>query len=211
MKPKILVFGVGNNDADYVVEKRETVGYVDGKRKQKLIWICPYYRTWKSMLTRCYSAKTQNRQPTYKVCSVSTEWLSFSVFKNWMVTQDWEGLELDKDLLIKGNKVYSAETCTFVPKMVNTFVNDSRATRGEWPLGVDWHKPTEKFRSQCSNPLTRKRENLGLFACEQEAHNAWRKRKLELAHELAAIQSDPRVAKALVDRYSNPQISEKVK
>lgn len=43
------------------------------------------------------------------------------------------------------------------------------------------------------------------LSSEQEAHEAWLKRKLELAHELAAIQEDPRVAKALTDRYSKPQ------
>lgn len=205
-KPKKLIFGVGNNDADYVVQKKETIGYVNGKQKRKLVWICPYYRAWKNMLKRCYSAKFQECRPTYKNCTVSEEWLTFSNFKAWMVTQDWEDKHLDKDILFEGNKVYGPETCAFVSPMVNNFTTDSRAARGKWLLGVHWNKENGKFRSMCSNPFTGDREHLGLFTCEQQAHEAWRKRKYELAKELAAIQTDPRVAKALIKRYSKPQV-----
>ena len=203
MKIRKLIYGVGVNDADYVVQKYETIGYVNGKRKQKLIWICPFYKTWTNMLKRCYSVKTQERQPTYKGCSVSDEWLTFSMFKNWMEKQDWQDNQLDKDLLFEGNKVYGSDTCVFVSGMVNGFTTDSGATRGEWSIGVYWNKGTNKFKSQCRNPFTKKTEYLGLFTCEQEAHQAWLKRKLELAKELAAIQTDPRIAEALISRYSN--------
>ena len=198
-----LTCGVGINDADYVVQKWETLGYVNGKRKNKLVWDCPFYRVWKSMLKRCYSTKYHERQPTYKGCSVSDEWLRFSNFRGWMECQDFKDKQLDKDLLIEGNKVYSPETCVFVSGMVNHFAIGRGNDRGEWPIGVDWHKGTSKFRSMCRNPFTNKKEHLGLFTCEQEAHKAWLKRKLELAYELAAIQTDPRVAEALINRYSN--------
>jgi hypothetical protein len=202
MKHKKLVFGVGVNDADYVTRKNEVIGYVDGKQKQKQVWICPYYRAWTSMLKRCYSAKWQEKNQTYKGCSVSNEWLTFSNFKAWMKKQDWEGKDLDKDILIEGNKVYSSDTCVFVTRMVNTFTIDSGASRGEWLIGTCWDKRAGKFRSMCNNPFTKKLEYLGLFTTEQEAHEAWAKRKLELARELASIQTNPRVAKALFDRYS---------
>lgn len=204
MKPKNkkLVFGIGANDADYTVQKWEETGCIDGKRKRKLVWVCPYYRTWKHMLERCYSDKYQERQPTYKGCTVSKDWLVFTNFRTWMETQDWEGKQLDKDLLFEGNKVYSPDTCVFVSQTVNKFAIDSGATRGEWLIGVNWHKRANKFQSNCSNPFTKKREYLGRFDSEQEAHNTWAKRKLELAHELAAIQTDKRVAKALIERYS---------
>lgn len=207
MKPKTkkLIYGVGINDANYVVEKREELGYIDGKRKQKLVWICPYYLAWRNMIKRCYSTKLQERYPTYKGCTVSDEWLTFSVFKSWMEKQDREGKHLDKDLLIKGNKTYSSATCVFVTRAVNNFANDHKAKRGEWLIGVSWHKEKDKFQSHCSNPFSGKQEHLGYFSCELEAHKTWLKRKLELAHELAAIQEDPRVAKALTDRYSKPQ------
>ena len=206
MKPRKLVCGVGINDADYVVQKFETVGYVNGKQKQRLVWRCPYYSRWMAMLKRCYSAKYQESKPTYAGCTVSDDWLTFSNFKAWMEGQDWEGKHLDKDILLEGNKVYSAETCAFVTLSVNNFNTDSGATRGEWVIGVSWHKSKEKFQSRCCNPFTKKLENLGHFDCEQEAHEAWLKRKIELAHELAAIQTDPRVANALIDRYSNTYI-----
>lgn len=203
MKIRKLICGVGINDADYVVKKMETIGYVDGKQKRKLNWFCPFYSTWEGMITRCYSIKFQERWPTYRGCSVSEEWLTFSVFKNWMETQDWEDKQLDKDLLFEGNKVYSSETCVFVSGMVNTFTLDCGTSRGEWPIGVTWDKRENKFVSRCRNPFTKKTEHLGYFSCEQEAHKAWLTRKLELAKELAATQTDERVAEALIDRYSN--------
>ena len=196
-----LVYGVGINDADYVTQRKETIGYVDGKQRQKLVWVCPYYLTWADMLKRCYSTKAQETHTTYKGCSVSEEWLSFSNFRAWLVTQEFEGMQLDKELLVEGNKVYSANTCVFVTREVNMFTVDSRATRGEWLIGVYWNKG--KFMTQCRNPFTKKSEYLGRFDCEQEAHQAWLKRKLELAHQLAAIQTDERVAEALINRYTN--------
>ena len=202
MKTRKLVRGVGVNDSDYVTQKWETI-IVNDKRKQKLIWECPFYRTWKGMLERCYSTKYQDKYPTYKGCTVSKEWLTFSVFKNWMEKQDFVDKQLDKDLLIEGNKVYSPETCVFVTKAANMFTIDSGASRGEFLIGVTWGKKAGKFQAQCGNPFTKKSEYLGYFTCEQEAHEAWLKRKLELAYELAVIQEDSRVAKALVERYSN--------
>ena len=206
MKTKLrtpkLVYGVGINDADYVVKKMETIE-VNGVLKQRLVWECPYYRAWKDMLTRCYSSKYQERNPTYKGCSVSEEWLRFSNFRRWLESQDWEGLQLDKDLLFAGNKVYSKETCVFVSGMVNSFTIDRGASRGEWGIGVNWDKKKGKFKSRCCNPFTKKQEHLGIFTCELEAHQAWLKRKLELAYLLAEEQTDERVGKALIERYTN--------
>lgn len=203
MKTKKLVCGIGNNDADYDVQKKEPICYADGKQKRKLVWECPYYQTWVNMLKRCYSAGYQERYPTYIGCTVSEDWLTFSNFRTWMEKQDWEGKQLDKDLLFEGNKVYSPDTCVFVSQTVNKFVTDSGAARGEWLIGVYWCKQTQKFRGMCSNPFIKKKEHLGRFNSEQEAHNAWVKRKLELAYELAAIQTDERVAKALISKYTN--------
>lgn len=200
-----LVYGVGSNDADYATQKFETIE-VNGVRKRKLVWYCPYYLAWKNMLDRCYSEKFHERQPTYKGCSVSEEWLRFSNFKSWMEAQDFEGKQLDKDLLFEGNRVYSDKTCVFVTKVVNTFTADRGASRGECLIGANWNKGNGKFQSRCSNPFTKKSEHLGYFTCELEAHQTWIKRKLELAHQLAAIQDDERVAKALISRYTNYNI-----
>lgn len=186
-----LVFGIGINDADYVV-----CPIVNGKA----VW-CRFYRTWVNMLKRCYSEKYQARQPTYIGCSVCDEWLTFSNFKKWMEKQDWEGNQLDKDLLTNGNKVYSPETCVFVDKVTNLFTTDHGAARGEWPIGVYFNKRGGKFQAYCNNPFIKKREHLGFFACPNQAHLTWKKRKHELACQLADLQTDERVAKALRVRY----------
>jgi hypothetical protein len=193
---KRLVQGVGVNDAEYNVLLYETV---DGK--WKIVWTCPYYRRWHDMLTRCYSEKCHEKYPTYVGCSVCEEWLTFSNFKCWMEQQDWENKQLDKDLLKVGNKEYNPENCVFVTKIVNTFLSDRGKARGEFPLGVSSYKG--KFIAQCSNPFTGKQEYLGYFDCPEQAHLVWKKRKHELAYQLADSEhvTDERVAQALRTRY----------
>ena len=122
-------------------------------------------------------------------------------FRAWMMQQDWEGKQLDKDILVPGNKMYSPDTCVFVGGVVNGFLTDSAAARGEWPLGVHWHERKQKFQSMCCNPFTKKQETLGLFHCPNKAHLAWKARKHELACQLADLQTDERVAEALRTRY----------
>ena len=200
-----LVYGIGVNDADYVVKKCETTGYVNGKQKQKQVWFCPFYRTWSDMLKRCFSDKYKARYPTYKDVTCCEEWLVFSNFKRWMEKQDWQGKQLDKDIIFPENNVYSPETCTFVSGVTNLFVVASDASRGEHPLGVHCDKGNKKFQSQCSNPFTKKHENLGRFNCPKEAHEAWRKRKHELAQIVAETETDQRVKEALKKRYSREE------
>lgn len=195
-----LVYGVGINDADYIVHE---YAYVDGV--YKMVWRCPFYRVWGSMLGRSYSKKFKARCPTYEGVSTVEQWHRFSTFRIWMLTQDWEGNQLDKDLLYRGNKEYGPETCTFVSGQVNGFVTDSAAARGEYLIGVSWHKAASKFSVSCSNPFTGKREYLGLYNDELSAHQVWKVRKLELARELAATQTDGRVAQALIERYTNTE------
>lgn len=186
-----LVYGAGLNDANYEIGKK-----VDGK-----LVICRFYSRWAHMISRCYNKKHHLKQPTYENCTVCEEWLSFSNFKAWMEQQDWEGKELDKDLLFIGNKLYSPETCVFVSSTTNGFTLDCRATKGDWPIGVSFHKFHNKFGARCQNPFIKKLEHLGYFECPQMAHEAWRKRKHELACQLADLQTDDRVANALRTRY----------
>lgn len=188
---KKLVYGVGINDADYPVYST-----VSGKQI-----VCHFYATWTRMLNRCYCEKFHARQPTYIGCSVCDEWLIFSNFKAWMEKQDWRGKELDKDLLLKGNKNYSPDTCVFVDKLTNGFTRESGATRGEWPIGVAFNKARGKLVAYCGNPFTGKLDHLGYFTCPERAHQAWKKRKHELACQLADMQTDERVAKSLRARY----------
>lgn len=188
---KSLVFGIGINDLTRAVVWRE-----DGKRI-----LCPIYRLWQNMLARCYDEAFHARHHSYETCSVVKEWLYLSKFECWLLTQDWEGKELDKDILKPGNKVYGPETCVLVEGKLNTFLLDRASARGLYPVGVDWSKIRNKFRARCSNPFTKKIEHLGYFICPEEAHLAWKKRKHELALIYAEQQTDPRVAEALRNRY----------
>ena len=190
-KKSKLVYGVGINDSETPVYK-----YVNGKKV-----ICPFYERWKGMLKRCYSEKYQEKQPTYIGCSVCEEWLTFSNFRDWMQSQDWECKDLDKDLLIEGNKVYSPHNCIFVSHKINSFTTDRASSRGDCLIGVHWHNRDGKFQSRCNNPFTGKYEYLGDFTSELAAHKAWKRRKHELALMLAEEVEYPRLKKALITRY----------
>lgn len=181
------VFGVGINDADYLIEQR-----INGKQTK-----CPYYERWKNMLMRCYSSKYQERQPTYIECTVCEEWLTFSNFKSWMRSKCWKENHLDKDLKIQGNKIYSPDTCLFVPPAVNTFTTGSDAKRGLHPIGVYFDKQKGKFQARCSNGKG-KQKYLGCFNSPEEAHQAWRIFKKQLGLELANEQTNPEIKTALI-------------
>lgn len=197
-KPR-LVYGVGVNDAEYQVNWTEQLG--DGSATKQT---CPFYRVWKSMLFRCYNTKFHAHCPTYRGCSVAPEWLVFSTFSLWMRSQQWAGLELDKDILLPGNTTYSPDTCVFIPHSLNSFTLDGRAARGEHPIGVSWDARKRRFKAKCKNPSRGVSEHLGWFASAAEAHEAWRTRKHQHAVRLAGQQADPRVAKALRTRYAKP-------
>lgn len=125
-----LVEGIGINDANYVIN----TPLVDESGQK---WsMCPYYTRWKGILRRGYSDKEKSKNHTYVDCTVCEEWHTFSNFKAWVELQDWEGNHLDKDILVKGNKMYSPDTCRFVPRELNNLLLCSPAKRGEYPLGV---------------------------------------------------------------------------
>ncbi len=199
---KKLVYGVGVNDLGYRTQVYEDVTKNGGKRTRKLVFKCPYYTVWKSMLERCYSEKRLERYPSYIGTSVCSEWLYASAFKEWMNQQDWDGKSLDKDIISPRSKLYSPDTSTFVLKATNNFVIECDASRGEYPIGVCLYKPTGKYQAQCGNPFTGERGYLGLFSTPEEAHEVWRKRKHELAQLVAATESDIRIVEALKKRFS---------
>ena len=174
-----LVCGVGNNDAQYIVRR-----VVDGKQVS-----CPYYVRWFSMLARCYDTKQFARQPTYIGCTVCDEWLTFSNFKNWMVRQGWEGKELDKDVLVQGNKVYSPATCIFVPPSINKLLASKKGNRGAYPQGVSLNKLSGKFVAQCC--VDGKVKALGYYKTIEAAQTAYRDFKYKVIRKLALEQQEP--------------------
>lgn len=192
------VVGVGINDADYITQKREV--QPDGSKK--IIWICPFYQRWYGLLKRCYGEKELIKHPTYKDCSVCEEWLYFSKFRAWMVDQDWEGKDLDKDLLFEGNKIYSPETCIFLETQVNRFAILRGNDRGFYPLGVS--KTKYGYASKCSAGTQQNKSVY--FKTIAEAHSYWQRKKLERAKLLQSRQTCERTKLGLqrvVDKLTN--------
>lgn len=197
---KKLAYGVGMRNKNTIVTESVNVG-----GRVKILWKCPYFSRWENMLERCYSVKFKENVSTYDDCHVCDEWLQFESFKDWMKLQSWKGMDLDKDLLVMGNKKYSPETCIFINPLINKFIIE-RIPKSTGLQGVYLSviKSSDKsFVSKFSNPLTNKTENLGRYNTPEEAHLAWKARKHELACQLADSEyvTDERVANALRTRY----------
>jgi hypothetical protein len=200
IKTKIIQ-GVARNDVDYDVHRYELI---DGEHK--LVWLCPYYKKWFAMINRCYGKSYSENKSTYKDCAVCDEWLYLSNFIKWVNSQpnkNWQSCQLDKDLLFIHNKLYSPETCVFVSSKINSFITYPRNSPLGYMIGVTKDKRGEKFTSRCCDPFGINDRNLGAaFLTEIEAHKAWQAKKHEYACQLADLQDDPLVAKALRERYA---------
>src|SRR5690606_9920035 len=192
------VYGVGTNDADYAVSVKEKINNLVVE-----VWHCPFHKRWSEMLKRCYSENYKKKYPTYNGCEVCEDWLTFSNFKKWMEKQEWEGNQLDKDILIEGNKLYSEHTCVFVDQGLNKFFNEMNGVNSRFLIGVTWHSRVKKFAAQCNNPFTGKRGHIGYFENELDAHVAWKNKKHEYAYMLASLQTDERIANSLRVRFAN--------
>ena len=171
------VFGVGILGAKYPTR-------VNGVQTKE-------YELWYSMLRRCYSDSFKKKQPTYEGCEVSDNFKCYEYFYEWCNKQvgfsnDGNGnpFHLDKDLLVKGNKVYSENTCVFIPREINQLLVKSTASRGEHLIGVYWDKTKKAFIAMVSKNK-RKQEYLGLFNTEIEAFNAYKQTKESYIKELA--------------------------
>ena len=166
------------------------------------------YDLWNNMLKRCYSDKYQKKQPTYEGCEVSDNFKYYEYFYEWCHKQigfdnDGNGnpFQLDKDLLVKGNKVYNESTCVFLPKEINLLLIKRESLRGEYLIGVYWHKTNKAFAAQVSKSKG-KRERLGFFKTELEAFNAYKVAKESFIKEQAnnwKDQIDNRAYEALMN------------
>lgn len=205
LKPTIYDWGI--NDVNYNICKRETIRRAGHKSCQKLVWMCPYYADWVKMVDRCFCAKRHKQDPSYAACDVYEGWRYLSNFIEWVDSQpnkDWKNCQLDKDLLITGNKLYSPETCTYIQRRVNLFLVGSNENVNGLMIGVsiDRRSKVKKFTAQCKNHFTGRHEFLGNFKTELEAHLVWKAKKHEHACRLADLQDDSRVAEALRQRYA---------
>lgn len=196
-KMKSLVYGIGDKGFKYPVA-------VDRVHLTE-------YKLWIGLLARC-SSLWQNRYPTYIGCTVSDNFKSYSFFYEWCQEQigfkcedeNNRIFQLDKDLLIKGNKHYSEDTCVFVPQAVNKLLTKRCASRGNYPIGVSFEARSNKFVAFCNYDGANRR--IGRFKTISEAFIAYKKRKeflIAQAGEKYISQIDPRAYEALMNYEVN--------
>jgi hypothetical protein len=163
---KKLVYGIGFNDGKYKTSEK-------GKNLS-------VYKVWKSMLLRC-TERFQTKYPTYLGVTCSENFKLYSYFYEWYFLQTYANkvdnngsrYELDKDLLIKGNKLYSEDVCVLIPLRINSLIIKGNASRGEWPIGVSWHRRDNVYAARCSVG-TKKLQNLGSYKTLEEAFQAYK-------------------------------------
>ena len=158
---------------------------------------------WSSMLTRCYDDKFHSRFQTYVGCSVSDNFKYFPYFKEWCNQQigfNIEGFELDKDILVKGNKIYSEDTCCIVPPEINCALIGNKKVRGSFPQGVIYNSTKTRYRARIQRGD--KWESLGTYDTPEEAFCAYKPVKEAHIKSLAEKwkdQIDPRVYESLMN------------
>ncbi|QGH73811.1 hypothetical protein [Vibrio phage vB_VhaM_VH-8] len=181
------------------------IGYLGvGKHKTKENKVRnKVYTLWKSMLERCYSESFVLKNPTYEGCTVCEEWHNFQVFAEWYCAQEFGGIgyDLDKDILSKKVKIYSPETCCFLPKEINTLFNENKASRTNMPQGVYLNKKTRSYTARLSIGAGKKR-HLGTHKTSELAFKAYKIAKESYVKEVALKWKDkiePRVFEALMN------------
>ena len=163
------------------------------------------YKLWLGILERCYDAKSLESNPAYNGCSISKSWKLFSNFQRDIKTmQGFDkakdfGWHLDKDILIKGNRVYSKETCCFVPMVINNLMRISQRKRTGIASGLI-KTQSNKFKSEiwCGGVF----KYLGTFNTEEKAFSVYKKAKEQYIKEVAnkwKDQIDQRVYEALMN------------
>lgn len=166
------VYGVG-----YIGEGKYKA-YENGK-------LTKCYQVWHSMLIRCYDEKQRYKNLTYKNCEVCDEWLCFQNFAEWYYKNYYEInnqiMQLDKDILHKGNKVYSPDNCIFVPKDINVLFTKSDNMRGNYPVGVHYSKKNKKFVAQCGiydyKENKKRKKFLGNYETPEKAFESYKQFK----------------------------------
>lgn len=187
------VFKNGNIKCPY--EKRYYgIGYI-GEGKYKA---CEngkdtrVYKTWHHMLERCYDKKYKEKHPTYIGCEVSEDFHNFQNFAKWYNDNyyeiEGERMDLDKDILVKHNKIYSPETCIFVPQTINKLFIKCDRSRGESVIGTSLTK-NGKYQVKCCliNPVTgeSKRKHLGYYETQEKGFKVYKQFKENYIKQIA--------------------------
>lgn len=150
-------------------------------------------RVWRGILKRCYDKKYKDDRPTYDDVICCKEWTNFENFYEWLHSQEnfdyWQNSNrytIDKDILVKHNKLYSPETCCIVPHNVNCLFIREESIRGELPIGV--YRRKNKFGACCASPFTNKNKCLGSYNSIEEAFNAYKEYKESMIKQVANIE-----------------------
>ena len=186
-----MLYGVGVIDANYKLY------VVEGGK----FYFCPFYKVWKSMMTRCYSEKYHTSNRPYEKCTVAVEWHSFNAFRSWMETHEWKNMYLDKDIIIMGNKNYSPENCIFVSRHLNNLVQERRKNKTGLPVGVGRVRSTERYYAR--HVLYGKKTHLGVFNSPEDAEAAYINAKISDFVCVAEEQSDERIKTAILSRANS--------
>lgn len=159
------------------------------------------YNVWRQMLNRCYNEKILVHQSSYRGCSVDERWHNFQNFcENYLNMIGECDYHLDKDILIKGNKIYSKDTCCLVPSFINNLFTKSNKRRGSFPIGISFNKEIGKFESYVRK--NNKKIHLGWYKTPEEAFHVYKTAKEEYIKEVAEEYKDkldPRVYNALMN------------
>lgn len=163
------------------------------------------YSYWIDMIKRGYSNNLKNKRPTYENCKVCEEWHNFQNFGKWFDENYYEvennRMELDKDILNKGNKTYSPNNCIFVPQFINTLFIKSNSKRGNYKIGVS--KVDDMYVSQINK--YGEHNKLGIFKTEIEAYNKYKEEK-----ELYIVDIANKYKESIPNKLYNALINYKV-
>lgn len=171
---KKLVYGVGINDGSRPTR-------CDGKDLRQ-------YHMWRGMLRRCYSEKERHKFKSYSNCSVSENFKNYSYFYDWYNKNcliDGFQYHLDKDLLSRGNKIYSEDTCSLLPIQINSLLVLDAARRGDYLIGVCFDRKYKKFRAAMG--YNGRIKFIGNFDNEMDAHLAYKAEKERYVKSVASI------------------------
>lgn len=173
---------------DYNIPIFYGVGFIGSFRAEEEETKRKAYTLWRNMLMRCYDKKSFLTHPTYADCSVCKEWHNFQIFKKWFDENYIEGYMIDKDILIKGNKVYSPDTCCFVPSEVNALFTKRQNCRGDLPIGVTYSESKKRYKVNFT--MNAKKNYIGYFATPEEAFMAYKEAKEAYIKEVAEKWKD---------------------
>lgn len=155
------------------------------------------YLMWRQMICRSFDNKYKSLHPTYEKVICSEEWKYLEDFVNWCHNQsNWDFLiannitiNLDKDILIKNNKLYAPDTCCLVPQNVNKLFTKSDKIRGELPIGVCYSKHNKKYYSQCKSPFSDKKKYIvKYFDNVEDAFIQYKNDKELIIRQIAQIE-----------------------